>query len=1003
MRATDFISPFLERQEELALLESRLAACAMGQSHLVGISAEAGAGKSRLVEELRRRQGREIHFLCGRAFLATATTPYAVWVDALEPHLRALPRRELLHVVGNSADLRRLFPTAVQQLAMPSEDRRTGEVESEQVMLFAQLSALIARLAESSPVALVLDNLQWADASSIELLHAVSRNVQGAKLLVIGLYRTEEVTPDSPLRICLDSLESLGFAEELALPNLSPHATAQIVTHGTGAPWPDSAIHQLQLLTQGNALFIWEFVKHSLARNGGQPFFAAQIAAQSLPGSVESLINDRLRELGDDARRILAFAAAMESPIGYALLRALTRFEEERLLDALDVLTTLRFLDEQVSGANVVYEFHKPLVQATVYRGMGLARRQFLHRVIATELMQEGGYDAATVARHLVAGAAHGKQQEALPYLVRAAQDALAVFGNHEAIALLTSALGVAQASGGGDAHTLCGLYQSLGESNKRLGRFAQAIEVWEKALKLGDETERAHLRRGIARTKWQAGAELEAIAVLEAGLGDLGAASATEAGGFLRQEYAQAKARQGDLRGALEECARALEVADEEKHPELAARIYIVLCSAHGYRGDLRASDQAGNQALALCESLAYPGAAFLAHYTMAAMHRFEGDVAQFDAHCASCSRIAGQMHAVALESWPLSIQVERYTLLGRLEEAIAIGNKAVAIDLSIEQATILPRSHAFLAVAHRLMGDTLKSRKHIAQATDLVTRFKKTEMRSVVVARAAAAYLDFLDGKYEEALAATTELLAYINRHEPLPFFALHPHVLPLAAEAAARMGDPARARALLQDIRRMQKGSFRSAEASVPQVMGILAMAEGEYATARAEFARAAALWDQAQRPYDAARARMDMADALEKLGMAEAAATEINAAGIAFNAMGAARDAAMAGQRLRKMGVRPAFTQQRKALGQAVSAREMDVVELVAQGKSNKQIAADLFLSELTIETHVKNILRKLGLKSRAQIASSAAQLQQSASAQSAQLIALPVSRRSRSTR
>lgn len=993
MRSTNFQSPFLERSQELGALQDSLDAACNGMATFVAIAAEAGAGKSRLVEELLRRNPKDVQFLCGRAFLATATTPYAVWVDALEPHLRSLRRRDLLHVLGDSADLRRLFPGVDGQFPLADDPIRSGEVGLEQTRLFGQMAVLITRLAELNPVALVLDNLQWADRSSIELLHAVVRGVQGRRVLIVGLMRTEEAAQGSALRACIDSLAALDLGKSVHLGPLTQDAVAAIVLHAVGTRWADKDIHQLHLITQGNALFIWEYIKHALAKNGGRPF-PQHLPGDTVPSSIGSLIAERLRELDDDARQLLAISAVIEASIAYPLLQAVTGFTEERLLNALDKLTALRFLNEIVDGRDVLYEFHKPLVQATVHKTLGAARRQYLNRRIASELMRTDGErpDPTRIARHLVAGAAQGRQEAALPYLLEAANRAVALFGNHEAIDLLTTALRVIASSSNPTPAARFDIHANLGESYKRLGQFENAVEVWSAALSYADDRQRAALRRSIARALWQAGRELDALGHLQKGIEDLGSAHATQEGACLRQEYALGQVRQGNIGVALHEAAAVLDSTDETEHPEVVARAYVVLCLAHGYRGDIRGAMRAGEKAVSLSSALAYPGAAFLAHYTMAALLRYEGDLEAFEAHCEHCIRIAGQMHAVALESWPLSIRIERYTLLGRFRDAISIGERAVEIDKSIRQGTILPRSLAFLAVAYRLAGDASASSRSMAEAERLIDGLAKTEMRSVAVVAGASAYLNVLDGKYTAALEKIEGLVTAIDRHEPLPFYLLHPYVLPLAAEAAIRMGYTEKAKSLLSRIKGLETGPFRPAEGAVLHVSGLLELLNGTVARAQAALAKAIAHWDQHKRPFDSARARVDLADAHDAVGDSEAAVTELTKAGKAFSAMDATKEAAMVSQRLRKKGVRPAFEATRRPLGMPVSARELDIVRLVATGRTNREMAAELFLSELTIETHVKNILRKLGLKSRAQIATYAAQLN-SASAQNNKVVQL----------
>jgi DNA-binding CsgD family transcriptional regulator len=974
--------PFLERQRELAELQAQLDAMRQGQARLVAVCAEAGLGKSRLVEEFARGLPADVRFLSGRAFSATATTPYAVWVDAIEPHLRSLPRRELLHALGDSPELRRLFPAVAAQFPLHADTAGAEELGPEQTRLFGQFCLLLARLSEAAPVVLALDNLQWADRSSIELLHAALRGLAQHRVLVIALYRAEEVGREAPLSSCIVSLERLGLVTSIMLDPLGADAVAALVAHGTGCGWPGQAIRQLHLRTQGNPFFILELVKQSVAKNSGHPFRANHDDG-ALPASIGDLLSERIRRLEDDARRVLAIAAVIEAGISYGLLRAITKFGEERLLAALDELCALRLLDEVVQDSEVSYQFHQPLVQTTVYERMSAARRQYLHRVVACELMKCGGKEpdhATRVARHLVAGTAEQRQGEALPYLLEAADHAVALFGNHEAIALLRSALRIMEPSHG-TPEMRFKLEANLGESYKRLGQFDKAVEIWSAALPHADDRQRAGLRRCIGRALWQAGRDGDARTHLEEGVKHIGFAAGSIEAGFLRQELAQARARQGDITGALEDACHVLEAVDEEQCPELAARAHIVLCLAHGYRGDMRSAFQSGARAIALSETLAYPGAAYLAHYTLAALLRYDGDPNMFEMHTAQCSRIAERMHAVALESWPLSVSIERYTLLGRLREAVDIGERAVALDREIGQGTILPRSLAFLAVAYRLSGELARARQCIDEAGRIVDALGKTELRSVVVVQGAAAYIDFLEGRHEEALVRLDALLASLVRPEPLRFYLLHPHVLPLAAEAAARAGQTERARDYVAQLKAMQRGSFRPAEGTALQVAGLIELALGNHEGARAELTQAVKVWERMQRPFDAARTRIDLALAHEAAGNREAAVSELDCAGNALRELGAARELAMTSQRLRKWGIRPAFDLPRRAAGHTVSARETDVIGLIAKGKTNREIAAELFLSELTIETHVKNILRKLGLKSRAQVAAHAVQLQE----------------------
>ncbi|NML32298.1 helix-turn-helix transcriptional regulator [Paraburkholderia antibiotica] len=979
MAESQFAGPFLERQRELEQLLHGLREVCGGAGRFVAVSGEAGIGKSRLADEFCMLSAAHARMLSGRAYSATSTTPYAVWIDALDAHLRALSRRDLLNVIGESHDLLRLFPAVAGDLPIPAAPPRSGDIDMEQTRIVGQMRFLLARLSQLQPIVLVLDNLQWADRTSIELLHHVVRDLREQRVLLLGLFRRDALTRGAQLSGCIESLERLGLAARIELGSLGVEATGALIEAATHHAWPADLVARLHAKSQGNPFFIGEFVKHELAQNRtGVAHRYPQIDA--LPASIGEFISERFRGLVEDSRRTLAVAAVIETKIAYPLLRAVTGFSEERLLTALDELLDLRLLDEHVDDGGIYYEFHQPLVQTTVYESLGAARRQFLHRIIAKELMDSAApaEQASRIARHLLRGTAEGRQEDALPYLLQAANDAVACFANNEAVALLNSALRILERSKPG-AVSRTELELLLGESYKRLGDFLHAVDTWRSALgHTLDARQRATLRRCIGRALWQAGAEAEGMRELQAGMDELGEAAHSVEGAFLRQEFAQARLRQGDIPGALQQAAMVLEQIDEHEAPELVSRVYIIQCLAYGLRGDGRRASQAGNRAIGLAETIAYPGAAFLAHYTMAALLRYDGEQRQFDAHTAACTRIAERMQSPALATWPLSLSIERQTMFGRLADAVSIGERAVDIDRAIDQGTMLPRSLAFLAVAVRLSGDPERAAQYLDEARRLVGLLHKTELRTVVVVKGAQAYLAFLNGQFDAALEQAKALLATIATPEPLKFYLLHPHVLPLAAEAAVRSGEDEQASDYVAAIRALQGGGFHPALAAARYVDGLLSMRRRDDAQALVELREACAMFERDNRVFDAARVRVDLARAYGQGDERDAAVTELLGAGERFAAIGALREAAAAARELRRFGLRPTFGVPRRASGQSVSAREKEVIAHIAKGLSNKEIAARLALSELTIETHVKNILRKLGLRSRTQVAAYAMQ-------------------------
>jgi ATP/maltotriose-dependent transcriptional regulator MalT len=499
-------------------------------------------------------------------------------------------------------------------------------------------------------------------------------------------------------------------------------------------------------------------------------------------------------------------------------------------------------------------------------------------------------------------------------------------------------------------------------------------VEIWEEALEhTADARGRAVLRRCMGRALWQAGNEDAALAHLEAGVSELGAAALSSDGALLRQELAMERLRLGDVAYAVREAEEVLAAIDPAEAPEAVARLQIVLCTAHGYRGRSSGAQQAGESAIRLSEQHDLPGAAFLAHYTVASLARYDGDANAFFTNANAAQQVASRMHSTALESWPLSIKTERLTFDGHLEEAIASGEAALAIDRAIGQGMVLPRSAAFLAVAQRLSGDVNGARRHLEEAVAFVEGRAKSELRTVVVVESTRAYFDFLDEDFAAAGARLDALLTRLEAGETLVFHLLHPHVLPLAAMVAFRQGNRTAARERLDAIDGLAPRTGSSARAYALHVGGLIAAGEGHGPRALLELQRSVTAWEQLSRPHYRAQTLLELADLRERFGDRSGAVETMLAAARAFEDMGATPDAARAVQRLRHWGVRAGVDVKRRASGAAISRREREIVKHIARGSQNREIASDLGISELTVETHVRNILRKLGLRSRTQVA------------------------------
>ncbi|MEQ1693828.1 MAG: AAA family ATPase, partial [Gemmatimonas sp.] len=257
------------RDRELALLEQLRVQVARGEGVALLVSGDGGVGKTRLMSELARSatDGRW-HVMVGRAYALETAIPYAPFADACESVLAAMDGNLLLRLTrGDRAVLTALAPSMGGSAT--AEARASGASAAEQhVRLHAGILQLFARLAERQPLLLVLENLQWADGSSIELFHFLARQLSRQRILLVGTWNETERELPGSLRTMTRSLRSLGVARDVRLEPLDAEALAALVSQRFDvdtAPGGEfiTALHDA---TRGNPFFVEQTLDDLIAR-----------------------------------------------------------------------------------------------------------------------------------------------------------------------------------------------------------------------------------------------------------------------------------------------------------------------------------------------------------------------------------------------------------------------------------------------------------------------------------------------------------------------------------------------------------------------------------------------------------------------------------------------------------------------------------------------------------------------------------------------------------------
>ena len=435
--------PLVGRQPELAALGTALREAARGHGSVVLVTGEPGLGKTRLVQECRKRVVRGTRWLEGSCASYASSTPYGLYQQLLANWAGVTPDQPAA-VVGPALERAlaaerggSLFPLLARMMGLPPGAAlgrlSPGELQKQ---TFAAWRSLVARLVAAGPVVLVLEDLHWADPTSLRLTLDLARLAAGRRLLVLATSRPESAP-------ALDSLD----ARRLALAPLPGAAEEELARSLMGEGTSREVLDAVLSRADGNPLFLEERLSslletRALVRERGA-WRISPTAGVQVPQALERMVRSRVDRLSPAARDAVRPASVLGTEFPLSLLAAVCAADE--LGPALAELRAKDFLHEVAGRAEPVYRFRHALIQEATYNGLLRAERRLLHgrAAWALEAAAEGRTDevAAVLGRHF---AAAGEPDRALRYFEMAGDHATASFANDEAISSFRSALAIA-------------------------------------------------------------------------------------------------------------------------------------------------------------------------------------------------------------------------------------------------------------------------------------------------------------------------------------------------------------------------------------------------------------------------------------------------------------------------------------------------------------------------------------------------------------------------------
>jgi DNA-binding CsgD family transcriptional regulator len=933
----------LGRTGEREQLASMLARIRAGGASAI-VEGEPGIGKTRLVQAALAGAG-DLTVLGAAADELEAHRPFGLLLRCLAISARSPdPRRAAVAALLAEAPFR---PAALTP----------GDGAQLEFRVCEAILALVDELCADGPVVLALEDLHWADESSLLVLRMLARDLP---LFPLGLLCTMRPLPRSPaLGALLEALRSQG-AVTVRLGPLPDDAVAALVTkqlHGR----PGAVLLRQLVTAGGNPLFLTELVA-ALLESGAVAVGDDGVAEIDAPVETPDLlvtILSRLRFLAPATLDALQLAAVMGASFSVAELCAAFGRPAAEVARPLHDAIRAGVLHETPDGLR----FRHELVRRALYEDMPESIRVGLHRDAARALIAAGGR-ADRAVDHLLIGAC---DDESLRQL-RGAAASLAPRAPGVAATLLERALEL-DPTGMLRAEAIAELVVSL----MWAGRLVDAERLCRAALEDGIADEDAgRLHQCVVQMLLVRGQVREALAHARSAEDSLSA----EENVRLRAYGAFARLFGGDHEGAVREAGELLT--------------------------DVQLDDIACSHAFATIAHAAIFGARY-------------GEARALAKRAIATATAAGTCDAHRAQPHVLGALV--LTELDRLDEAIEMLARGREIAEALGMRGMLSIYHNLTAYAHFWSGRwddavaELETAVRLARQTDTGWGMTVYRLRALIALhrgeRAEAeswitlaedelalgmpeyrptftwwvrALLSAADGDPGAALSKLTDAWDLSIRGG---FAFDRPRIGPDLIKLARERGDDGLAGAVVADVEAIANGA-----PDAPWLQAAALRCRGLHDDDAEQLLRAVAACRASRRPLELAEALEDAAVAVAAQGRAPDAVTLVNEAIELLDAMGASRDCARLARRLRELGVRPGRRGERRrpARGwQALTETELRVTWLVAEGLSNPQIAERLFVSRRTVQTHVSHVLRKLGLSSRSEVAAVAARRAASAPA------------------
>ena len=970
---------FVGRQRELAELSAALEEALSGQGRLFMLMGEPGIGKTRTTQELASyAENRGAQVFWGRIREESGAPPYWPWIQVIRAYVGQEEPQTLYPQMGAGAsDIAELVPELREKLGDLAPSLGLEDTEAARFRLFESIGAFLKNASQRTPLVLVLDNLHWTDASSLRLLEFVAQDMDGYRLLILGTYRDVDVSRGHPLYHSLGEFNRQGLFERLSLRGLGAEEVGEMIRATAHVTAPQELVALVHHHTEGNPFFVGELIRLLGQEGLLAPEKMAEVPRWQfrVPEGIREMLGRRLDKLSPGGNEALKVASVVGREFGLDLLKALVDRPEEQLVWDLEEALAARVIEElpQVVGR---YQFAHVLIQHTLLEELSLTRQVRLHAQIAQSL--EGLYGAETeahageLARHFEAAEAILGPDKLVHYSLIAGERALAAYAYQEALEYFQRGLAARQVSlndttPAPDAETaalLFGLARAQSAVLDTHINISEALRSLTRAFDFYAGT--GEVERAVAVAAFpgygMADTRHETFRLLERAL-ELVPEDSLAAARLLARFGETLRRPAPVLEDAPQALSKALHIARREGDAVLEMRVLGALAAVQTFNLRHREAIENCEKAIELAGRVDAPyqevQARYFAVVALTALGDLEGARRQALAMLPRAERIR--------DRWWLSGAFWKSELVRRLE-----GDWEGARGFSGRGLAASPQRSNLLAARVLVEFETGNFGQGEAYAQQLLDVMRlspsldavcsQTAMVLALVSRIANEdrHLYVVEATAKEVVAwPAAPLLDVVRARIGLTFVALRRADLALAAEQYTELLP--------------WRGTLLGIMVTTDRLLGLLTQILGNQDQAAEHFEEALAFCRKAGYRPELAWTCCDYADCLiqrQSVGDRSKAITMLDECLAISSELGMTPLVDRANERregaLAEPGTGPAYPD-------GLTEREVEVLRLVAAGKSNPEIGEELFISPRTVTTHVSNILNKINAANRAEAA------------------------------